>query len=223
MQGLQQVDDRRKPWVAHAGGQIALIAGTLPGAHDEGHRLSMSLLNRFKGRVLANAAEATTLSTTLLLDAVRSAFSGVSGVEGWGLQFGVANVTKNCWRVWTVGLVYCVQWSPGEWKSITEPQSAARQLREQGGRDVAGIADELAIRDARPSTNPEGIEYAEVARAPMTGVVLLGSMEAGLRLGAAASDPAWSLMSAAEVVDPTAPLVAGTPLATLAALVDVGG
>ena len=222
MQGIQQVDDRRKPWVAHAGRRIALIAGTLPGAHDDGHRLSMSLLKRFKGQVLAKTDEAANLSTTLLLDAVRSALSGVAGVEGWGLQFGVANITEKCWRVWTVGLVYCAQWSPGEWKSVTEPQSAARQLREQGGRDLTGLADEIAVRDARLSTTPEGIEYAEVARAPMTGVVLLGSVEAGLRLGAAAGDPGWSLMSATEVLDSRASLTAGSPLATLAALMDDG-
>lgn len=219
MEAIQQTDDRRAPWVSHANSRVALIASTLPGAYDEGHRLSISLLKRFSEHVLARTSSASTLPMPVMLDAVRNAFSGMWGVEGWGLHFGVVVATEACWRVWTTGLVYCARWSPGEWKLVTKPQSAARQLREQGVGASANFAENVAVKVARPSTAPEDLEYAEVSREPTVGVVLLGSAEAGRRLEAAASHASWRLTSAVDVLDCTAPLAPGSPVATLAALV----
>lgn len=218
MEAIQQVDERRLPWVSHVDSRIALIASALSGGHDGGYRLSKSLLKRFKDRVVSKVGGKAPMSTALLLDALRSAFSGVSGVEG--LHVGIAVVNRTCWRVWTAGLVYSVRWSPGQWTTTTEPQSAARQLREQGVHDIPDLADNVAVKVARPSTTPDEVEYAEVTREPGTGVFLLASEEAGRRLGSAAGDPSWLPTSATEVLNVTTPLTPGSPVATFVALVE---
>lgn len=215
---IRQTDDRRAPWVSHVDSHTAFIASALPGAHDEGHAVSLSLLRRFTESVRAKISTTPILSTDVV-DAVRSAFAGTQGPNGWGLHFGVVVVAEASWRVWTTGLVYCARWSPGSWKLMTKPQSVAKQLQEQGVGGVSSLAEDIAARVAGPSVAPEDLEYAEVAREPMAGVVLLGSTKAGRLLEAAASDASWRLTSMPDALDCRSPLAPGSPVATLAALI----
>lgn len=221
MRSLQQIDERRGPWVVHADSRIALIARALPGGHDEAYRLSTNLLLRFKEGLLRESNSKSIQSAQELVFAIKNAYSGLTGVEDWGLHFGVIVAKKESWLVWTVGLVSCARWSPGEWSLVTEPQSVARYLRNRGVVDSSGFAESVAMKVANPSTSAEQMEHAEVARVPGTGIVLLGSAEFGRQLATAARNPRWDLTAATEILDVKACAVPGSSVGTLAGFVDL--
>ena len=213
MKELFQADDRRVPWLSHADGRLALIASTL-GGHDEGHRAGNRLYARLKTAMLAVSGRPSELSTGAVLHAVKSSFAGHAEVEGWALNLGLVISTERSWRVWTIGLVCCGQWSPGRWTWLTRPQSVARELERQGVVDTTGFGQYAAAKLAHLGMKSDDFEVAQVAKAPETAIVLVGSASAGRQLEAASEDESWNIGLVGNVLDRTRPRTPGVGAST---------